>query len=54
MNKVNSFPVLIAPCSVIFLPSLSTTFEVAFQAKLLTNPAKTFLVKERARSFITF
>ena len=46
------FPAYIASFPFIFLPSLSITFEVAFEAILLTNPGKTSLAKGMARSVI--
>ena len=45
MNKVNPFPTLTAPFPLIFIPSLCITFEVVFEAKLLTNPSQISLAK---------
>ena len=45
INKVNSFPALTAIFPFIFLPSLSITLEVAFEAKLFNNPGKISLAK---------
>ena len=50
INKVNPFPALTAPFSLIFLSNLI----VAFEAKWLTNPDKLSLAKGIARSVITF
>ena len=45
MNKMNPFPTLTAPFPLIFIPSLCITFEVVFEAKLLTNPSQISLAK---------
>ena len=50
INKVNPFPALTAPFSLIFLSDLF----IAFEAKWLTNPDKLSLAKGIARSVITF
>ena len=45
MNKVNPFPALTAPFPLIFLPNLFAVFNAGFEAILLTDPGKLFLVK---------
>ena len=44
INKVNTFPALTAPFSLIFLSNLF----IVFEAKLLTNPGKLSLAKRIA------
>ena len=49
LSKVNSFPALTALFGLIFLLSLSNTFEVLFEAKVLTIPGKLPVAKGLAR-----
>ena len=50
INKVNPFPALTAPFSLIFLSNLF----IAFEAKLLTNLGKLSVAKINARSVSAF
>ena len=54
INKVNSFHVLMASFSLIFLSNLFIAFEAAFRATLLTNFGKASLVKEQKGSLVLF
>ena len=50
MDKVNHFPALIVPFSLILFLNLSIEFKVLLKAIFLTNAGKLFLGKEIARS----
>ena len=51
--KVNPLSVVTSPFSLIVLPSLSITFEVAFESNLLTNQSILYLAIGITRSVIT-
>ena len=54
INEINPFLALTASFPFSSLPSLSNTFQVAVEAKLLANPGKLSLAKRRAISIILF
>ena len=54
INKLTPLPALTAHFPHIFLPNLSITFGVAFEAKLLTNTGMLSLAKGIAKYVMTY